>query len=138
MSLFPHAHWQTSSENHDEIVNNFQRHVSLTMSSDLEEKCSHETKCCINNQEKVSAEIKNLVRSTIASIDESGTMSSRVEVILSEFTAVKETSTLNERQINEVRAQLEQKIKERKNNLISKQQKKRSKASTPKKKVCAP
>lgn len=77
----------------------------------------------------MSTEVESLVRSTLVSIGGSGMISSTVEGLMAEYSTVKETSALNDRQINQFRSQLEQKIKERKETLVSKQQKKRSKAS---------
>ncbi len=99
----------------------------MAISSDMMEECSHETQSCIKLQDEVSTEVDNLVQTTLASIAGGGVITSTMESLMSEYATVKESRSLNKQQMSEVRSHMEQKIKERKETLVSKQQKKRLK-----------
>ncbi len=117
----------TPSKSDEDLADSYQHQVSLALAEGLLEESSLEAQFCASTREEVAIEMESLVRSTLASLEGDDLATPTREGLLSEYSRVREVSGIKEQKISLFKGRMEQKMRERKKALHSKQQKDRSK-----------
>lgn len=120
-------HTHTPSQSDEDLVDTYQHQVSLALAEDLLEESSLEAQSYESAREEVAIEMESLLRSTLASLEGGNLATPTREGLLSEYSGVREASVIKERQISQVKSRMEQKMRERRKKLHSKQEDNRSK-----------